>query len=307
MESRIPPFLLSKTEAPAAVPRHRLRNPFIDQALARIGSVTAATFVQWELASKKGLLQSVDPRVKLVCLAFLAVIATLKNDLRPLIALACVLLLLAALSRLDLGFFLRRVCVLALLFGVLAGLPAAFNIVTPGRMILPLVSFSKALRLGPFTMPATVGITAEGATIVARLFLRVGDSLCASFLLLYTTPLPQIVRSLKVFRVPDTVLVVLFLTYKYIFLFSTMLEDMYLAVRSRLPGWLSAREARDWSAGRGALLFHKTQERCEDVFQAMTSRGLGRSIVLSDGGPLRKTDIAAGLALVAAGCFFLWM
>ena len=181
MKDRIPPFLLSGIEAPGPLVRLRPRRAFIDHALDRIGSVILATFVQWEFASKKGLLQSVDARVKLVCLAFLGVVATVKHDLTSLLALACIFVLLAALSRIHLAFFLRRVCVLALLFGVLAGLPAAFNVVTPGRIILPLVTFHQALRLGPFMTPASLGITAEGVTIVARLSLRIVDCLCASF------------------------------------------------------------------------------------------------------------------------------
>ncbi len=307
MNDRVPKFLLSKAEPPAPRAHSRIRRPFIDRALNRIGSVITVTFVQWELASKKGLLQSVDARVKVVCMLFLAVAATLKNDLAALFALGCFLVLLAALSRIALGFFLRRVCVLAVLFGVLVGLPAAFNLVTPGRVVLPIVAFDGPVRIGPFALPAAIGITAEGLTIVARLFLRVADCLCASFLLLYTTPLSQIIRSLKVFRVPDAVVLVLFLAYKYIFLFSKMLEDMYLAARSRLAGSFSMKEARDWSAGRGAVLFRKTQERCEDVFQAMTARGLNKGIVLADSCALKAADIGAGLGLAVAGGLLLWL
>ncbi len=303
----IPPFLLSRYEAPAHTAHPGFRRPFVDEALRSIGSVVASTFVQWEFASKKGFLQSIDARVNIVCLAFLLVVGTLKNAMLPLLLLACLFFLLAVLSRLDLRFFYRRVFALALLFGLLTALPAALNIITPGRIILPLITLPKAQDWGIIAMPATLGITAEGVTIVARLFLRVMDCLSASFLLLYTTPLHKIIRSLKVFRIPDTVLIIFFLTYKYIFLFSTMLQDMYLAVRSRLPGPLSKKEARGWAAGRAALLFHKTQMRCEDLFRAMTSRGLGKDITLSESGPLRTIDVAYGLCLIAAGSFLLWM
>ena len=303
----IPPFLLSKHEAPAHTAHSGFRRPFVDGALHTIGSVVTSTFVQWEFASKRGLLQSIDARVNIICLAFLLIVGTLKNAMLPLLLLACLFFLLAALSRLDLRFFYRRVFALALLFGLLTALPAALNIITPGRIILPLITLPKAPSWRIITMPATLGITAEGLMIVARLFLRVTDCLSASFLLLYTTPLHKIIRSLKIFRVPDTVLIIFFLTYKYIFLFSTMLQDMYLAVRSRLPGPLSKREARGWAAGRSALLFRKTQMRCEDLFRAMTSRGLGRDITLSEGGPLRTIDVAWGLCLIAGGSFLLWM
>ena len=148
MKDRIPPFLLSGLEPSAPSVRIRPRRPFVDQALDRIGSVITATFIQWEFASKRGLLQSIDARVKLVCLAFLLVVATLKNDMLPLLLLSGLFFLLAGSSRLDLAFFYRRVCVLAFLFGFLAALPAAFNLFTPGRIIFPVITFPKALNSG---------------------------------------------------------------------------------------------------------------------------------------------------------------
>ncbi len=236
MKDRVPSFLLSRNAPAIDSGPVRSRRSFVDGALSRIGSVVTATYVQWELASKKGLLQAVDCRVKLVCMLFLLMVATIRNDLAPALVLSGFLFLLVLLSRLDLPVFYRRVGVLAFFFGFLIGLPAVLNIVTEGRVILPLVTFRQPVEFRFFVIPSTIGITAEGASVLTRLTLRVINCLSVSFLLLYTTPLPQIIRSLKVFRVPDALLVVLVLTYKYIFIFSTTLEDMYLAMESRLVG-----------------------------------------------------------------------
>lgn len=307
MKDSIPPFLLSKNAPPAKGGPTRSRRPFVDGALDHIGSVITATYVQWEFASKKGLLQAVDCRVKLVCMLFLLVVATVRNDLGPALVLSGLLFLLALLSRLDLLVFYRRVGVLAFLFGFLIALPAALNLITKGRVIFPLVTLRAPLPFRLFPVPSTIGITAEGASVVARLTLRVINCLSISFLLLYTTPLPQIIRSLKVFRVPDTLLLVLLLTYKYIFIFSTTLEDMYLAMKSRLAGPLKGRETEDWTAGRIGFLFRRTQTRCEDVFLAMVARGLTRDIVLPGPGSLKSVDLCAGLCLALCGGLILWI
>ncbi len=307
MKSSVPPFLLSRNALPAVGGPVRFRRPFVDEALDRLGSVITATYVQWEFALKKGLLQAVDSRVKLVCMLFLLVVATIRNDLAPALALSGLLFLLALLSRLDLPVFYRRVGVFAFFFGFLIALPAALNLITKGRVILPIVTFRAPVPFRLFPIPSTIGITAEGVSVVARLTLRVMNCLSVSFLLLYTTPLPQIIRALKVFRVPDTLLLVLALTYKYIFIFSTTLEEMHLAVKSRLVGSLKGRETEDWTAGRMVSLFRRTQTRCEDVFRAMVSRGLTGDIKLRDPDHLKRVDLYAGLCLAISGGLILWM
>ena len=55
------------------------------------------------------------------------------------------------------------------------------------------------------------------------------------------------------------------------------------------------------------MLFRKTQERCEDVFQAMTARGLNKGIVLADSCALKAADVGAGLGLAVAGGLLLWL
>jgi cobalt ECF transporter T component CbiQ len=307
MKDSVPPFLLSKNAPPIDNGPIRSRRPFVDGALDHIGSVITATYVQWEFASKKGLLQAVDCRVKLVCMLFLLVVATIRNDLAPALVLSGLLFLLALLSRLDLLVFYRRVGVLAFLFGFLIALPAALNLITKGRVIFPIVTFRAPPTFRLFPIPPTIGITAEGLIVIARLTLRVINCLSVSFLLLYTTPLPQIIRSLKVFRVPDTLLLVLLLTYKYIFIFSATLEDMYLAMKSRLVGSPKGRETEDWTAGRIVSLFRRTQTRCEDVFRAMVSRGLTGNIMLPGPGPLKVVDLYAGLCLAILGGLVLWI
>ena len=225
----------------------------------------------------------------------------------PGLALAGLLFVLVCLSRLNPVHFYRRIGVLAFLFGFLIVLPAACNLVTDGRIILPLMRLHTAHTLWVYTLPATIGITREGLFIVGLVTLRMVNCLTISFLLLHTTPFPHIIKSLKLLHVPDALLIVFVLTYKYIFIFSQMLEAIHLAGKSRLSGGSAAGGAGAWAAGRITFLFRKTQGRCEEIFLAMVSRGLGKEIKLAGQGHLRRRDVAEGLCLICCGVILIWM
>jgi energy-coupling factor transporter transmembrane protein EcfT len=142
---------------------------------------------------------------------------------------------------------------------------------------------------------------------VAMLTMRVINSLSLSFLVLDTTPFPEMVRALKILKVPDTFLIIISLCYKYIFIFSKTIEDMYLAKRARMLREDDNKKAREWTAGRLALIFRKTQLRCEEVFRAMVGRGFSDSIKLYGFGKMRATDWASGAILFSVGLLFLLM
>ena len=279
----------------------------VDRAIERVGSVISATFVQWELASRRGLLQAMDGRVKLVCLLFLLVVATVKNADRP----RPLPFRRAFSARMPLpaepGAVLQAHMVLAFLFGFLVVLPASLQRGHGRRGHPSLFRLRPARTFWLYTIPQTVGITREGLSVVGLVTLRMVNCLSVCFLLLHTTPFPGIMRSLRVFRVPDMLCVIFVLTYKYIFIFSKMVEALYLARKSRSAGGPAGAGAGAWAAGRVAFLFRKTQGRCEEVFQAMLSRGLeGTSRWRAPLSPADSTSRAAYRSFLS-GRSLLWM
>jgi cobalt/nickel transport system permease protein len=300
--------LLRRQEpAPGSGRSRRFHRPLADRALERVGAIIGSTFRQWESASKKGLLQSLDARVKLLGLAFLLVVATTLSAFAPALVLAGFVFLLALFSRLNLLLFYRRVGAFTCVFGFLFMAPAALNIVTEGRIIIPLATSEHFQFFRFLPLPKTIGITAEGVWVVGFVALRVMNCLSLSFLLFHTTPLPQIIRALRIFRIPGSLLVVFTLTFKYIFIFSTVLEDMYLAMKSRVLGPITKRGTGEWTAGRMALLYGKTRSKAEEVYQAMTSRCFDGGVVLLPWTRLRIIDAFAGLCLLLCGGFLLWL
>jgi energy-coupling factor transporter transmembrane protein EcfT len=208
---------------------------------------------------------------------------------------------------LNLIAFYKKVLMLGLVFGFLISFPSAFNIFVPGNVMLPVITLSRTHHFWIYHIPQVIGITDNGISLVSLLTLRVLNSISVSFLILYTTPFTDIVKALKVFRVPDTFLIIISMTYKYIFTFAHIVSDMYLAKKARLAGSNGRKEAREWIAGRIAFVFKKTQLECEEVFKAMNARGFSGDIRLYYHRNLTCRDWEIGLVLFAAtvGCLVL--
>ncbi len=306
MADKIPAFLLDRSSP--SLPEWgsgRVRISFVEKGLGHLAAMMRSGHLPMESLSKKGLFQKIDPRIKIFFLIFFIIIVSLKKDLSSEIFLFIFILMLVLLSRLKIVNFYGRVLLVGFFFGFLIAFPSAFNWVVRGDVILPIASFSRSYDFWIYHIPATIGITKEGMLGVTLLTMRVINSLSLSFLVLYTTSFPELIMALKILRVPDTFLVVINLCYKYIFIFSKTIEDMYLAKRARMLGGDDSRKAREWIGGRLALIFRRTQVRCEDVFMAMAGRGFSDTIKLYRSKTIHPIDWAAGAVLFCSGLLFL--
>jgi cobalt/nickel transport system permease protein len=308
MRPDIPAFLLEGPPPRSMDGRGvRVRASFLDKGVHHLATVIRTAYLQWETASGKGLLQGLDARVKVLSLGFFIIIVSLKRDIAPQAAIAGMVFTLAVLSRLDLLPFYRRILFFGFVFGFIVALPSSLNVIVKGDVVVPLIHLSRPYDFWIYHIPADIGLTRAGMFGVLRLTMRVVNSLSLSFLMLYTTPFTEVVRALKVFRVPDAFLMITSLTYKYIFIFARTVEEMHLAKKSRLVGAVGGAHARIWIAGRMALMFKKTQLKCEELYKAMLSRGFTGEVRLSGFGRARGRDYMAGAFMFAAGAALLFM
>jgi len=308
MANRIPPFLLDRSSPrPVKQDGQRIKMPFVEKGINHLAGVIKKGYIHWEDLSQNGFLQKIDPRIKILFLIFFIVIVSLKRDFLPELYLSIFIFVLVLLSRLKIVTFYRRVLFFGFIFGFLIALPSALNLITRGEIILPIVKLSRPYDFWIYHVPAEIGITREGMLGVAMLTMRVINSLSLSFLVLYTTPFPEIVRALKVLKVPDTFLIIITLCYKYIFLFSKTVEDTYLAKKGRTIREDSNKKAREWIGERLAFIFRKTQLRCEEVFRAMVGRGFSDTIKLYGFRKMKAADWASGAFLFSMGLLFLML
>jgi cobalt/nickel transport system permease protein len=308
MENKIPAFLLERpSSARPDDDRKKLKMPFIERGVRHLAFVIRTGHVQWESASTGKFFQRVDARIKLLFLIYYAVIVSLKRDIASEAMIGAFIFILMLMSRLDLAALYKRVLFFSFIFGFLVALPSAFNVITPGEIVFPIVRLSGPHDFCIYRIPPQIGVTREGLYGVAMLTLRVMNSLALSFFVVYTTSFPEVIKALKVLKVPDSVLMIVTLAYKYIFAFAKTAEDMHLAKKSRTADSVSDRKAREWIVGRMVVLFRKTHLRCEEIFKAMLSRGFSEEIKICGAVKLRAGDWITGAVFFMTGIVFFWM
>jgi energy-coupling factor transporter transmembrane protein EcfT len=76
-----------------------------------------------------------------------------------------------------------------------------------------------------------------------------------------------------VLRVPEGFILILGMTYRYIYLLLRTAEDMFLSRKSRVVGRMSSAEERRVLAASAGTLLNKSLHLSEEVYLAMQSRG----------------------------------
>jgi cobalt ECF transporter T component CbiQ len=308
MKNEIPLFLSkSPSSKPFEVKGRGLGTSFLEKGASHLAEIIKSSYSHWDYASQNGFFQRIDARIKVFFFLFFIIIVSLKKEIGPEVLIGVFILFLAGTSRLPIFRLYKKILFLSFLFGFLISLPSAFNLVAKGEVILPVFHLTEPYTFWIYQIPEEIGITREGLNGVAMLTLRVMNSLSLVFLILYTTPFPEIMKALKMLKIPDGLLIITTLAYRTFFLFAKAAEEMHLAKKSRRIGRLSRGEARKWVAGRIAFIFGKTRRRSEEIFQAMVSRGFSDSMKIYGFKKLTPKDGSVGLSLLLIGIFFLWL
>src|SRR5436305_5311536 len=164
---------------------------------------------------------------------FLIVIvsASASTSLGVLVALYAVILSLARASQLPFDFFVKRVWLGIPLFAGIVIVPSIF--LAPGPMLFEI----PGLHIGP-TLP--------GLSMALVFIARVGVSVSLAVLLVMTTPWADVLKSLQALGVPQVFILLLSMTYRYIFLFLRSMHGLFEARNSRMVGRTSGGEHRSW-------------------------------------------------------------
>jgi len=244
-----------------------------------------------ELAKSDGLLQRLDPRIKLVGMLALVVASAMAHKLWVIGALFAVAVGVAVISRVTLGNLAKRVWLPILLFTGVIALPAPFII--PGREIWRLP--------GPGWR-----VTAQGLASACYLVARVETAATLSVLLVLCTPWSHVLKALRVLRVPVVFVVILGMTYRYVLLLLQTAHDMFDSRRSRMVGDLEAAERRRVAASSAGVLMSKSLQLSGDVYSAMLSRGFHGEVFLLDDFRTSALDwlMLAVFVVVATGGFY---
>ncbi|MFA5410763.1 MAG: cobalt ECF transporter T component CbiQ [Candidatus Omnitrophota bacterium] len=256
------------------------RNNFIERSLAGALSFLRESIFADEYALKKGLLQSLDSRVKAATFLVFIIQALLIKQAVLLFCLYAFCLLLARLSNIRLGFFLQRTWIFMPLFSLFIALPALFSIFTPGEALL---SFKIA--------GIQLIITRQGLGGAFLFIMRVIT--CVSFVVLLsiTTRHFTLLKVLRTFKVPQVFVMTAGMSYRYIYLFVGIIENTYLALKSRIGTRIHRRKGQHLVAWNIAYLWQRSYHLNEDVYKAMLSRGYSGEPVVADDFKIKARDL----------------
>lgn len=289
---RTPDWLLTGELAmcPCGCIGKRRKRSFVETTLTGGADLLRQVMFSEDVAAGPGLLQRLDPRVKLASLMVLLVATGLVHHVGVLAVVYACALGLAVASRLPVGFFVKRVWLFVPIFTGVVLLPATLSIVMPGDVVLTLWSWHGIPQ----------GFTAQGLTSAALVVTRVATSISLVVLLTLTTSWTRLLAALRFLGVPRMFVMIIGMAYRFIFVLLGTVTDMYQARKARTVGAQAHdRAARAFLSASAGHMFGKAHHLSEEVHQAMVARGYRGETHLIETFRLTTLDLAASCVVLA--------
>ena len=249
----------------------RGRGGFIEHTIQGLHAAMGRALCAEHSASTRGMLQRLDPRVKVAAFSAFILVSAAASKLSVVAAVLLAAAILAALSRISLWVVATRVWLTTLTFSGALALPAVF--LTPGTMI-------------------------QGVRIAGMLVLRAETAATLAMVLVFTTPWTHVLKALRVFRVPVVFVVILGMTCRYILLMLDTAHEMFESRKSRTVGALTRGEQRRIAILSTGALFSRTLQLSNEVYLAMQARGFRGEVFILDDFRMKTPD---WLAVIASG------
>jgi cobalt/nickel transport system permease protein len=262
---------------------------FIERTIVSLMGASEYAAAAERTAAMEGVLQGIDPRVKVAGMFALVIAVAAAGRLRVILALFAVALALAVLSQVSFRKLGGWVWMPVLFFTGTIAAPAVF--LTPGT---------------PVFSAGGIAMTAQGLRSAAFLVARAETAATLSTLLVLTTPWPWVLKSLRAFGCPIVLVAVLGMTYRYIFVMLQTAFDMFESRKSRTVGVLAPADRRRLAASAVGVLLSKSFQLSGDVHLAMQSRGFRGEVYILDNFHSRAADWfwLAGAAVLALAAFW---
>jgi cobalt ECF transporter T component CbiQ len=253
----------------------RKRGGFVERTIRGLLNAGQEALFAENSAQGGGLLQGLDPRVKICGLGALILAAVSVRRLWVLLALFGLSVVCALASRISLRLLATRVWVAVLAFTGVIALPALF-----------MGSGAALARVPWIEWP----IYASGLRSAAFLLLRAETCATFSLLLILTTLWNHLLRSLRFLGIPAAAVAVVSMTYRYIFVFLESAKHTLEARQTRRVGHLEPAVERRLAAASVGALLDKTMQLSGEVYTAMQARGFRGEIRLLKDLKMRSRD-----------------
>ena len=244
---------------------------------ATLNSLTRAlshALISEETARRRGLMQALDPRVRVLGILALVIAVALAHKIAVVLALFVIAIVLARASSISIRTLSVRVWLVALAFTGIIALPAVF--LTPGQPVFPNSS-----------------VTLQGLCTAAMLVSRVEAAVTLTTVLVLSTPWTEILKALRALHVPKEAVMMLGMAHRYIFLLAETATQMFESRQSRTVGVIEGRQQRKLAARTAGVLMSKSIDLSQEVFLAMQSRGYRGEVHIAEHSGIHTRDWAA--------------
>lgn len=212
-----------------------------------------------ELASRDSVIHNLEGRIKLIAFLMIIVFTVVSTQLFVPIVMEILLLIIMFLSKTPLKTSIKRLSILIIFGGII-------------------------IIFQPFVQPGTViwsygwlHITDVGLNWGILLAARLIVSLTAIIILSSTSPLQEVVTSLRKLKMPKDMAMILSIMVRFLFMFIDELESIRKAQKSRNFNIHSKLTPYKWRIKQVgytiAMMFVKSYEQGERVYKSMISRG----------------------------------
>jgi cobalt/nickel transport system permease protein len=273
---------------------HHGKKGFIGNTIGGILGFFEEAFISEGFSRRKGFLQSLDPRVKLLSIMTAIFATSLIKDLKLLVLIYIFTLLLAYLSKINVLFFIKRVWLFIPIFAGIIIIPMIFNIFFPGDPLIRLAYLGTTAHVGSLTLPESVYITRQGVYAASIFTMRVATCVSAVVLLFLTTPQQILYKSLRTVGVPKIYVFTLEMTKRYIFLLMDLVREMHFAKKARTIKAGGIFDEQKWVGGRIGYTLIRSMDISEKVHMAMISRGFNGDVKVMQEFIMHKRDYIAG-------------
>ncbi len=268
------------------------RANFVERTLATLVRKADRALFAEDLARADGFLQKLDPRVKIVGLFALILSVVAARNFSTIIFVFALAIVLAVASKIPLSALAKRAWLGAFFFTGAIALPVIF--ITPGTILarLPVLDFP---------------MTEQGIYAALYLIFRVETTVTLSLLLILSTLWTGVLKALRVLRVPTVFVVILGMTYRYIFVMLETARNMFEARQSRLVGAFDAKTNRRIAAASIGVLLSKSFYLNAEVYLAMQSRGFRGEIYTLDDFAMQRRDWFWLAMFLTIAVFAFWL
>jgi len=262
---------------------------YLSRTLLSTVSLLKDTVSNEEIAARPGFLQKRDPRIKCLSAMLLLLCVLVSKNTAVLLVLYTSTIVLAALSSIKVSFYLKRTLLFIPFFSLFIIIPAIFNTVSPGD---PIATFT--------IWTHTISITKQGVGSGIILFMRIVASVSIVTLLILTTRSHILLKTLRMFNIPQIFVMTIGMTWRYCYLLLDIIQNTYTAVKSRSGYITTTKTGQKIAATTIAGLWLKSYRMQSQIYNAMLSRGYSGEIKIIDEFHIRAIDYILVLLALSA-------